>query len=133
MSRMLTAFGRMFEPFLQSWSKSYQKEVGAELAKYGLRVDDLLDPDSHPDIEEALRRTPQEVLDARMQRQKRAMDLSMKHTSMPKELLERQTPFEFYLQDTLKRVQAEEGERYDAGAPRSKDREIPQARMYRRH
>lgn len=38
----------MFEPFLERWSKAYQAEVGGELRKYGLRVDDLLDPDSHP-------------------------------------------------------------------------------------
>lgn len=38
----------MFEPFLERWSKSYQAEVGGELRKYGLRVDDLLDPDWHP-------------------------------------------------------------------------------------
>ena len=38
----------MFEPFLERWSKAYQAEVGAELKKYGLRVDDLLDPDWHP-------------------------------------------------------------------------------------
>lgn len=49
-------------------------------------------------IEEALRRTPQDVLDARMQRHKRAMDLSMKHTALPKEMQEQQTPFEHYLQ-----------------------------------
>jgi hypothetical protein len=40
------AFGRMFEPMMDRWAKAYQKEVGAELAKYGLRVDDLLDPDA---------------------------------------------------------------------------------------
>jgi hypothetical protein len=44
----LQAFGRMFEPFMERWSKSYQAEVGGELRKYGLRVDDLLDPDWHP-------------------------------------------------------------------------------------
>jgi len=38
----------MFEPFVERWSKAYQAEVGAELRKYGLRVDDLLDPDAHP-------------------------------------------------------------------------------------
>jgi hypothetical protein len=38
----------MFEPFLERWSKAYQAEVGAELRKYGLRVDDLLDHEAHP-------------------------------------------------------------------------------------
>eukprot|EP00892_Ulva_mutabilis_P011144 jgi/Ulvmu1/8401/UM042_0108.1 len=122
---MLRSFTRMFEPFLERWSKAYQAEVGAELRKYGLRVDDLLDPDAHPNIEEALRRTPQDVLDARMQRHKRAMDISLKHTALPKEMQEQQTPFEYYLQDTLKRVEDEEAERFSAGAGRSKDRQIP--------
>lgn len=49
-------------------------------------------------IEEALRRTPQDVLDARIQRHKRAMDISLKHTALPKEMQEQQTPFEYYLQ-----------------------------------
>lgn len=44
----MQAFGRMFEPMMERWAKSYQKEVGGELRKYGLRVDDLLDPDLHP-------------------------------------------------------------------------------------
>ena len=38
----------MFEPMMERWSKSYQAEVGKELRKYGLRVDDMLDPDWHP-------------------------------------------------------------------------------------
>lgn len=52
-------------------------------------------------IEEALRRTPQDVLDARMQRHKRAMDLSLKHVSLPKDMQDQQTPFEYYLQVCL--------------------------------
>ena len=76
-------------------------------------------------VEEALRRQPQEVLDARMQRHKRAMDLSLKHTALPKELQEKQTPFAFYLQEELARVRAEEAERFSLGAGRSKDRQIP--------
>lgn len=76
-------------------------------------------------VAEALRRQPQDVLDARMQRHKRAMDLSLKHTNLPKDMQEIQTPFSYYLQDSLTRVQAEESERFDAGAGRSKEREIP--------
>lgn len=76
-------------------------------------------------VAEALRRQPQEVLDARMQRHKRAMDLSLKHTSLPKDVQELQTPFSFYLQDSMARVEAEESERFDAGAGRSKERQIP--------
>ena len=49
------------------------------------------------DIAEALRRLPPEVVIARNQRLKRAMDLSMKHEKLPKALREKQTPFEHYL------------------------------------
>jgi ubiquinol-cytochrome c reductase subunit 7 len=38
------------------------------------------------DIKEALARLPQEVVDARIQRLKRSMDLSMKHEYLPKEI-----------------------------------------------
>lgn len=60
---------------------------------------------SHPDyatryaqdVEEALRRLPADVIVARNQRLKRAMDLSLKHEKLPAELRELQTPFEHYL------------------------------------
>jgi ubiquinol-cytochrome c reductase subunit 7 len=77
------------------------------------------------DVEEALRRLPIEVTDARTQRQKRAMELSMKHTSLPKDLQKLQTPFEWYLQDALAEVRAEKAERYSLGAGAIKDRTIP--------
>lgn len=38
------------------------------------------------DIKEALNRLPKEVVDARNQRLKRAMDLSMKHQYLPEDL-----------------------------------------------
>lgn len=52
-------------------------------------------------MDEALKRLPQEVVDARNQRLKRASDLSMKHSELPKELQQLQTPYEFYMKDTL--------------------------------
>jgi hypothetical protein len=42
-----------------------QAAVGAELKKYGLRYDDLLDPTNNLDVNEAMRRLPQEVRRAR--------------------------------------------------------------------
>lgn len=53
------------------------------------------------------------------------MDLSLKHTALPKDVQALQTPFSYYLQDDLKRVEAEEVERFNAGAGRTKDRQIP--------
>lgn len=50
------------------------------------------------EVAEALRRLPKEVTDARIQRLKRASDLSMKHTYLSEEMQAKQTPFESYLQ-----------------------------------
>jgi hypothetical protein len=52
-------------------------------------------------VEEALKRMPQDVVDARNQRLKRAQDISMKHTELPKDMQQLQTPLNFYLRDTL--------------------------------
>ena len=49
------------------------------------------------DVDEALRRLPQEEVDARTQRLKRAMDLSLKHVYLPKELQAVQTPYNSYV------------------------------------
>ncbi len=49
------------------------------------------------DVDEALKRLPQEEVDARTQRLKRAMDLSLKHVYLPKELQAVQTPYNSYV------------------------------------
>jgi ubiquinol-cytochrome c reductase subunit 7 len=58
MSKALT---KMLEPMFAAMAKRYQGYVGAELSKYGLRYDDLLDETANLDVAEALRRLPQEV------------------------------------------------------------------------
>lgn len=57
-----------------------------DFGKLGLRYDDLFDPMYDLDVKEALNRLPREIVDARNQRLKRAMDLSMKHEYLPKDL-----------------------------------------------
>lgn len=52
----------------------------------GLRYDDLYDPLFSLDVKEALDRLPEEVVQARNQRLKRCMDLSMKHSYLSKEM-----------------------------------------------
>ena len=54
------------------------------------------------DLKEALKRLPQEEIDARNQRIKRAMDVSLKKSYLPKHVQEVQTPFAFYLQVGLR-------------------------------
>jgi ubiquinol-cytochrome c reductase subunit 7 len=51
-----------------------------------LRYDDLYDDLYDLDVKEALARLPKAETDARNQRLKRAIDQSMKHTYLPKEI-----------------------------------------------
>ena len=49
------------------------------------------------DIDVALHRLPQDIVDARMQRLKRAVDCSLKKSYLSKELQDMQTPYAWYL------------------------------------
>ena len=49
------------------------------------------------DVDEVLKRLPQDEVDARNQRLKRAMDLSLKHVYLPKDLQAVQTPYREYI------------------------------------
>ena len=99
--------------------------VANDLKKYGLRYDDLLDPSGNMDVAAAMSRLPQEVLDARNQRLKRALDISLKHTYLPKDLQAKQTPLEPYLRPMLRQVQAEMKERKMLGTKKPYDRQLP--------
>ncbi|KAJ6791511.1 cytochrome b-c1 complex subunit 7-2 [Iris pallida] len=101
------------------------KAVSSRLRKFGLRYDDLYDPMEDLDIKEALARLPREIVDARNQRLKRAMDLSMKHEYLSEELQAKQTPFRYYLQDMLALVKKERAEREALGALPLYQRTIP--------
>ncbi|KAK4600825.1 hypothetical protein RGQ29_010440 [Quercus rubra] len=103
----------------------HMKSVSNRLRKYGLRYDDLYDPYYDLDIKEALNRLPREIVDARNQRLKRAMDLSMKHEYLPEHLQAVQTPFRSYLQEMLALVKKEREEREALGALPLYQRTIP--------
>ncbi|KAG8098680.1 hypothetical protein GUJ93_ZPchr0013g35208 [Zizania palustris] len=80
MSSMLSALSQWFvNPRRNPLARLHMQAISSRLRKYGLRYDDLYDPKFDMDIKEALERLPREVVDARHQRIKRAMDLSMKH------------------------------------------------------
>ncbi|KAG2438527.1 hypothetical protein HXX76_005078 [Chlamydomonas incerta] len=111
-------------PVFNSLATTYRSVVGAKLAKYGLRFDDLQDPLKDDDVAEALRRLPPDVIVARNCRLRRALDLSCKHEALPKDLLEKQTPELSYLQEVLEEVRAERRERAQLGAP------APYTRIY---
>ncbi|KAJ6697887.1 UBIQUINOL-CYTOCHROME C REDUCTASE COMPLEX 14 KD PROTEIN [Salix purpurea] len=101
----------------KNWlAKQHMKTLSSRLRRYGLRYDDLYDPYYELDIKEALNRLPREIVDARHQRLKRAMDLSMKHEYLPDDLQAMQTPFRSYLQEMLALVKRESAEREALGA-----------------
>lgn len=119
------ALAKAFEPFLKWASKRYTVAVGEKLKDYGLRYDDLQDPLLDMDVAEAIRRLPPQVVLERNARLKRALDLSMKHEVLPKELREKQTPFESYLVDMVEQVKAEKRERATLGTRAPYQRTIP--------
>lgn len=119
------ALARMLQP-LASWAqKRYQASLAEKLKDYGLRYDDLYDPLMDLDVAEALRRLPEDVVVARNQRLKRAMDLSMKHEKLPKALRDKQTPFEHYLLPMVQLVKTEKEERNILGSGTPYQRTIP--------
>jgi ubiquinol-cytochrome c reductase subunit 7 len=115
----------LFTPLIRWAAGRYQAAVGDTLRKYGLRYDDLLDPVGDGDFGEALRRLPREEVDARNQRLKRAMDLSLKRDYLPPEVRGVQVPFLHYAKGTLDAVIAENGEKAALGAGKNYDRQIP--------
>eukprot|EP00877_Chromochloris_zofingiensis_P006330 jgi/Chrzof1/1950/Cz10g27170.t1 len=119
------ALANLFKPLTEWVATRYRASVATKLMDYGLRYDDLYDPLMDTDIAEALRRLPPDVIIARNQRLKRAMDLSLKHEKLPKELRAKQTPFEYYLQDALAEVKAERLERAKLGTKPTYQRTIP--------
>mmetsp|Transcript_22715 Transcript_22715/g.43279 ORF Transcript_22715/g.43279 Transcript_22715/m.43279 type:complete len:124 (+) Transcript_22715:121-492(+) len=95
---------KIMEPMWEWAATRYQAAVGAELKKFGLRYDDLLDPMMSLDVKHAMTRLSQQELDDRNARLKRAMDLSMKHVYMSKEMQAKQTPFLPYITPHLLEV-----------------------------
>ena len=116
---------KMFDPVISWMATRYQAAVADNLRRHGLRYEDLYDPllnqvhacpieeprchcaesTKHvrplclqgQDVEEALKRLPQEEVDARNQRLKRASDCSLKKAYLPKDLQAVQTPYKSYL------------------------------------
>ncbi|XP_022037889.1 cytochrome b-c1 complex subunit 7-2, mitochondrial isoform X2 [Helianthus annuus] len=99
----------ILDPKKNWFAALHKKTIENRLRKYGLRYDDLYDPMESLDIKEALGRLPREIVDARNQRLLRAMDLSMKHEYLPKDL----------------QVEREKAERQALGALPLQQRTIP--------
>ncbi|EXC14786.1 Cytochrome b-c1 complex subunit 7 [Morus notabilis] len=76
----------LIDPKKNWFALQHMKVLSKRLRNYGLRYDDLYDPYYDLDVKEALNRLPRQIVDARHQRLKRAMDLSMKHQYLPNDL-----------------------------------------------
>ncbi|KAJ8773605.1 hypothetical protein K2173_005851 [Erythroxylum novogranatense] len=122
---MSSILGMLLDPRKNWFAKMHMKALSSRLRKFGLRYDDLYDPYYDLDIKEVLNRLPGEIVDARNQRLKRAMDLSMKHQYLPDNLQAMQTPFRSYLQEMLALVKKERAEREALGALPLYQRTIP--------
>ncbi|KAL3695362.1 hypothetical protein R1sor_009438 [Riccia sorocarpa] len=122
---MASFLTKLSEPIWNWASRRYQAAVARELKKYGLRFDDLYDEMYDLDVKEALTRLPESEVLARNARIKRAMDASMKHEYLPKELQAKQTPYQWYLQDALDQVKQERKEHVELGSSLPYTREIP--------
>ncbi|XP_061346238.1 cytochrome b-c1 complex subunit 7-2, mitochondrial-like isoform X2 [Gastrolobium bilobum] len=83
MSSLLQSF---VDPKKNWLARQHMKSLSKRLRNYGLRYDDLYDPYYDLDVKEALNRLPREIVDARHQRLKRAIDLSMKHEYLSNDL-----------------------------------------------
>ncbi|KAI4337346.1 hypothetical protein L6164_015775 [Bauhinia variegata] len=122
----MSSFLQSFLNPRKNWlAAQHMKSLSRRLRNYGLRYDDLYDPYYDLDVKESLNRLPREIVDARNQRLKRAMDLSMKHEYLPEDLQAMQTPFRSYLQDMLAVVKREKVEREELGALPLYQRTIP--------
>ena len=77
----------------------YQKQVFGKLAEFGVRYEDLLVEDD--DLYKAHAWSGKEQMANRDKRIKRAVDMSMKHVHLPKEIAAIQDPGNFYLSEHL--------------------------------
>lgn len=123
--KQVGGLAKFLDPLLGRMAAWYQGAVATELRKYGLRYEDLLDPQLDLDVNEALRRLPQEEQDLRLQRLKRAVDCSLKKQYLPKDVQAAQTPYNFYLDPLVLEVRAEMAERALLGTGKPYDRSIP--------
>ena len=83
-----------------SFARYYQSIVHKQLAKYGLRYEDVIVAE-HPDVVGALKYLPEAERVARERRIRRAILLNLKHEYLPKEIQAIQTPGKFYMREAM--------------------------------
>lgn len=99
----------IFTSVVNAVGAAYRRSVSAELKRYGLKYDDVLN-EALPSVQEAISRlTPEEKV-ARDRRLKRAIDMSFKKKGMPEDG-QNYDPFEDYLFEHQKDVEKRQEER----------------------
>lgn len=86
-------------------ARAYQASVGAELRRYGLRYDDLLN-EYDPEVKEALSKLPPLEAELRNKRLKRAFDLDIKKTYLSEEAQQQEDVWNPYLRERVARLKA---------------------------
>lgn len=95
---------------LQRASSAYRATVAAELKRYGLRYDDLLN-EHEDDVREAIEKLPQQEKELRQKRLKRAIDLDLKSTYLPEHLQEQVDVWNPYLSKRVEELRRKRMER----------------------
>lgn len=97
-------------PLVGRMAASYQAAVGAELKKYGLRYDDLLN-EYDPEVQDALSKLSPLETELRNKRLKRAIDLDVKKTYLPTDIQEKEDIWNPYLRERVSQLKERRLER----------------------
>lgn len=90
-------------PLIRRAAYAYQASVGAELRKYGLRYDDLLN-EKDPEVMAAISQLSPLETELRNKRLKRAFDLDIKKTYLPADMQATEDIWNPYLSQRVDRL-----------------------------
>lgn len=91
-------------------ARSYQAAVGAELRRYGLRYDDLLN-EYDDEVKHAISKLSPQELELRNKRLKRAIDLDVKKTFLPEDIQVQEDVWNPYLRTRIAALKEKKLER----------------------
>lgn len=101
-------------PFIHSLvsraAHAYQASVAAELRRYGLRYDDLLN-EKDPEVQAALAQLTPLEMELRNKRLKRAIDLDVKKTYLTEDVQEKEDIWNPYLSSRVEKLKQRRFER----------------------
>lgn len=90
-------------PVISRIAGAYQASVTAELKKYGLRYDDLLN-EHEPEVKKAISQLSPLEVELRNKRLKRAIDLDVKKTYLPTDVQEKEDVWSPYLRNRVDKL-----------------------------